>query len=63
MKSLRKFNRSAVITGLAMLFLGTNILFRGTIWNVVLGDERYFVGGLALLAGLYFVFLGFKTPK
>lgn len=57
-----KINIPVVVVGVSILLAGTNIIYRGNIWNIVLDDERYFVGGLALLVGLYITILGLKKP-
>jgi hypothetical protein len=62
MKSFSKINIPIVIIGFSMLFAGANIVYRGNVWNLVLGNERYFVGGLALLVGVYLSILGFIKP-
>ena len=55
-----KINVPVVIIGTSMLLVGINIIYRGNIWNIVLGNERYLVGCLALFVGLYITILGFK---
>jgi hypothetical protein len=61
MRNIRKFNLAATLAGLAMLFFGVNVLYRGVIWNLVLAEERYFVGGIVIAFGLYILFLVYKT--
>lgn len=63
MKSVRKFNVPVLVIALSMLFAGTTIIYRGAIWNVALGDKKYFVGAVAILAGLYFLFSALKKTK
>jgi hypothetical protein len=55
-----KFNLPVLICGLAMLFFGINVLYRGNVWSVVLGNERYLVGGVAIVFAFYLAFLGLK---
>ncbi len=60
MIALDKIDIPMVVIGASILFAGVNILIRGNIWNIVLGDERYIIGGIALLAGLCITVLGFR---
>lgn len=60
MKLLRKINLIMAL-GTIMLLVGMLVIYDGvTRAGVLVGGERYFVGGLAVLVGLYFIFLGFK---
>ena len=58
-----KINAPVVVIGTSILLVGINIIYRGNIWNIVLGDERYLIGGLALLVGLYITILGLKKAR
>jgi|GEM_PF-4173600 len=49
-----------LIAGVAILFFGVNLLFRGNIWTIVLGDERYFVSVLPICLGVYLVYISIK---
>jgi hypothetical protein len=40
-----------------MIVAGSIIVMRGRIWSLMLGGERYFVGGVTLSFGIYFLFL------
>lgn len=51
-----------MVVGLALLFGGASIIFRGRIWDLALGDERFLVGGIMLLIGMYFSILALKKP-
>lgn len=63
MNVLREFNRSMLIVVLACFFSGIFIIFKGMIWDLILGDERYIVGGTMIIAGLYFLILIIQDAK
>ena len=63
MKRLFKVNYPVLGVGLAALFAGIGIAYDGGIRMVILGNERYLVGGLVTLVGLYCVFLAFSSEK
>lgn len=52
-----------IVFGLAMLLCGGNLIYRGNLWNIVLGGERYFVGGLFIVIGLYFTWTAFEFKR
>lgn len=60
MRIKNKGNWPVIIFSFAMIGCGVNILYRGNIWNVVLGVEKYLVGGTLLVVGIYFLILVFK---
>lgn len=57
-----RVNVPVMVVGLALLFGGASIIFRGRIWDLALGDERFLVGGIMLLIGMYFSILALKKP-
>ena len=61
--SRHKINIPVVIVGVSLLVAGVNTIVRGNIWDLVLGDERYFVGGIALAVGLFFTGVGFNVMR
>ena len=63
MKIPFKINYPVFGVGLAALFAGIGIIHDGGIRMVILGNERYFVGGLITLVGLYCVFLAFRKRE
>lgn len=55
-----KPNWNTFFIGFASFLSGLSIIFRGTIWNLGLGNERYLVGGIAIFFGIYCLALGAK---
>lgn len=55
-----KNNIPMLIAGISMLFFGVNLLLRGNIWNVVIGDERCLVSILPLSLGLFLVYMSIR---
>jgi divalent metal cation (Fe/Co/Zn/Cd) transporter len=51
----RKVNFAALVVGMLVFVFGLNVIFRGTIRLLQLGDERYFVGGFFTLLGAYLI--------
>lgn len=41
-----------LIIGLGFLLGGINLLLKGNIWNLVLGNERYWIGGVSVVFGV-----------
>ena len=64
MTFFRRVN-STIVLGAVMLLGGIHVVYFGaTRVGILVGGERYFVGGLAVLVGLYLIFLGVrKTDK
>lgn len=61
MNIFRKMNATAVFLALLMIILGLHVAFTGTIKGfLVFGNERYIIGGLTILGGVYFLFLGLR---
>lgn len=54
---------SALVIAFSMFLMGVNIVTRGNIWNLVLGKERYLVGGVAIMFGIYIVLLVLKKNE
>lgn len=64
MSIFRKINATVVFLALLMIILGLHVAFTGTIKGVlVFGNERYIVGGLTILGGPYFLFLGLRIEN
>lgn len=64
MNIFRKINATVVFLALLMIILGLHVAFTGTIKGaLVFGNERYIIGGLVVLGGLYFLFLGLRDKK
>lgn len=63
MKYFRKVN-STIVFGLVMLLGGLHVAYSGVTRGAILvGGEKYLVGGLMVVVGAYFLFLGLKGPK
>jgi uncharacterized membrane protein HdeD (DUF308 family) len=52
-----------IVAGLVFVVGGINVLFTGVMRAVVLGQERYFVGGLAIVAGIFFIAVAFFPDR
>lgn len=64
MSVFRKMNATVVFLALLMIILGLHVASTGTIKGfLVFGNERYIIGGLTVLGGLYFLFLGLRNRK
>ena len=48
---------------MCLLFLGLNIFISGYVKFVVLGDKKYFVGGVIAVIGTYLIILGLRGIK
>lgn len=64
MSIFSKINVTVVVMALMTIFLGLHIAYTGTVKGFAfLGNERYLIGGITILTGLYFLYLGLKTKK
>ena len=63
MKLTGRFSISALTAGMCLLFLGLNIFISGYVKFVVLGDKKYFVGGVIAVIGTYLIILGLRGIK
>lgn len=63
MMRFRQINFTALVVGASCLAFAVNVLWRGQIWNILLGNERYGVGAFMLIASVYFLFLSLKGPR
>jgi len=53
-----KYRRLPVAAfGVVALLVGANIVLTGKIWDLLLSQERYLVGGCVIALGLYAVIL------
>lgn len=59
----REFRPSILVFGLVLLGTGISILWRGRIWSLMLADERYIVGALPILAGIYVIYLSLSKKR
>jgi uncharacterized membrane protein HdeD (DUF308 family) len=48
-----------IVAGIIFIVGGVNVLFTGVMRAVVLGHERYFVGGLSIVAEIFFIAVAF----
>jgi hypothetical protein len=60
MKFLSEANLPALGMAVVTVSLGISIIYDGRIWDISLGEERYLVGGVAVLFGIYFGLLGIR---
>jgi sulfite exporter TauE/SafE len=51
------------LMGVFLIALGLVIFWRGRIWSLVLADERFIVGSLPILAGIYAIYLTHRNSK
>jgi len=58
-----KINRSSLATGLVFIIVGIMVMIRGRVWGIILGHERYFVGGIALAFGIIASILSIKKGR
>lgn len=63
MKLLRNLNFTILGIGIVLVFLGSHIFFRGTLWNFGLGDAKVYVGSFTILVGLLFLALSFFSSS
>ena len=63
MKIAHEVNLSALAMAVVAVVGGVDIIYTGKIWNIVLGEERNYVGTVSVIAGVYFFFLAFKRKR
>ena len=58
-------NLPVIALATTLILGGIDIAYRGTIRTIVLGEEKYFVGGVLIAFGLYlfYLVLAKKTKK
>ena len=61
--SKRHFRPWVLLAGVLILANGVRITYEGRIRHIFLGNERYIVGSIAIIASLYIIYLSFKYGK
>ncbi len=56
-----KFQTWIFVVGVLVLINSVRILYDGRIRHILLGDERYIVGTIALIFSIYIIYLSFKN--
>jgi hypothetical protein len=51
---------SATLLAVVLILGGVSVMYTGVTRGVILGEERYFVGGAMMVFGIYFVALAIK---
>lgn len=54
----KNFNYPVIVMGAVLVFAGVDIMIRGVIRLLEMGDAKWIIGGATLSLGLYFLYLG-----
>lgn len=63
MKYTKTENIILIVLGVTLILFGIDIVVTGKIRAVILGDERYVVGGLTIFVGMYILKMLYKINK
>ena len=58
-----KTSTKLIFNSLILIFIGIEVILIGHVWNLYLGNEKYLIGGVSFVVGVFIIIIAYRERK